>query len=313
VQPADARTHVEVARTRVLVVDDDSTTLELIRSVLDANGYACLAATNGGEALDLIRATPGILIAISDINMPGIDGIAFLERMNALAGPQAPRVIFLTAYPSVDYAVAALRLGAIDFLTKPVRPQNLLNVVRLAVARVQRERTVSNLPEQAAALARQAEVLAASLKGWIHTAPPEAGQPSAPTHRPKAARQSGPAHSRDFALLDLDHLHRLRRNFPPLGDLDDVAWDLLRELLRAEKTSRRLSVSALSVSVEQVSSTTAQRRIQDLVKAGHITRNPDPMDARRDFVALAPQIRAILEQYLERVAQELAAAAGSSV
>jgi DNA-binding MarR family transcriptional regulator len=210
--------------------------------------------------------------------------------------------------------VAALRLGAIDFLTKPVRPQNLLKVVRHAVARVQGERAASNLPEQAAVLAQQAEVLAAALKGWVPTATPEgAGKPSAPMHRPQAARESGPAHARDFALLGLDHLHRLRRNFPLLSDLDDVAWDLLRELLRAERTSQRLSVSALSVSVEQVSSTTALRRIQDLVKAGHIVRNPDPTDARRDFVALAPQIRAALEQYLERVAQELAAVAGSSV
>jgi DNA-binding MarR family transcriptional regulator len=87
---------------------------------------------------------------------------------------------------------------------------------------------------------------------------------------------------------------------------------VLRQLLRAEKTAHRLSVSALSVSVEQVSSTTALRRIQDLVKAGHIVRSPDPADARRDFVALSPGIRVTLEQYLERVARELTAVAGSS-
>jgi DNA-binding MarR family transcriptional regulator len=86
----------------------------------------------------------------------------------------------------------------------------------------------------------------------------------------------------------------------------------MRELLRAERNGQRLSVSALTVSVEQVSATTALRRTQELVKAGHIVRNPDPTDARRDFVALAPEIRATLDRYLERVAAELTAAAGSS-
>jgi len=87
----------------------------------------------------------------------------------------------------------------------------------------------------------------------------------------------------------------------------------MRELLRAERNGQRLSVSALTVSVEQVSATTALRRTQELVKAGHIVRIPDPSDARRDFVTLAPEIRATLDRYLERVAAELtAAAAGSS-
>ncbi len=117
-------------------------------------------------------------------------------------------------------------------------------------------------------------------------------------------------HASELALLGMDHLRKLRRQFPPLGELDDVAWDLLRELLRAERNGQRLSVSALSVSVEQVSSTTALRRTQELVKAGHIVRSPDPSDARRDFVALAGEIRGTLDRYLERVASELLGGGG---
>lgn len=321
-QPADARTHVESASAQILVIDDEPTTLELVRSVLEANGYSCLTASNGEEALTLIRATPGILLAISDINMPGMDGITLLRNISTLPGIQSPpRVVFLTAYPSVDFAVAALRLGAIDFLTKPVRPQGLLQAVRAAVDRVQRERAAGQGADRAA-LAQQAEMLAAALKDWaqlqrqdISQAPaaqmhePPAPEPKAhepKTHEPKAMAAG------EFALLGMDHLRRLRRLFPPLGELDDVAWDLLRELLRAERNGQRLSVSALTLSVEQVSSTTALRRTQELVKAGHIVRSPDPSDARRDFVALATHIRAALDQYLQRVAAELAAAAGSS-
>jgi CheY-like chemotaxis protein/DNA-binding MarR family transcriptional regulator len=310
VQPADARAHVEPAKTRVLVIDDDPTTLELVRSVLESHGYACLTASSGEAALSLLESSTDILLAISDINMPGMDGLSFLKRISphAMSRPM-PRVIFLTAYPRVDFAVAALKLGAIDFLTKPVRPQKLLAAVENAAARVQRERALSQLPDLAAMLAQQAELLASVLKAPaqqqedVHS-PAAGGSPAAWSHR-----AAGP---RDFALLGMDHLRRLRRLFPPLNELDEVAWELLRELMRAEKNAQRLSVSSLSMSAEQVSATTALRRIQELVKAGHIVRNPDPSDARRDFVTLSPEIRTTLEQYLERVAGELAAAAGSS-
>ena len=309
-QPSEARTPVDTTRTRILVIDDDPTTLELVGSVLEANGFACLKASSGEEALALIRANPGILIAISDINMPGMDGIALLGNLSSAPTPHAaPRVIFLTAYPSVDFAVAALRLGAIDFLTKPVRPQSLLRSVRAAVERVQRERA-AQLPDRAA-LAEQAEALAAALRGWAQLPRQEVAEAATPASAaPEAKGVSGAG---DFALLGMDHLRRLRRLFPPLGELDEVAWDLMRELLRAERNGQRLSVSALTVSVEQVSATTALRRTQELVKAAYIVRIPDPSDARRDFVSLSPEIRATLDRYLERVAAELtAAAAGSS-
>ena len=312
-QSPEARAPVDTSRTRILVIDDDPTTVELVCSVLDSNGFTSLRASSGEEALAIVRATPGILIAISDINMPGMDGIALLGNLTSSPAPHAsPRVIFLTAYPSVDFAVAALRLGAVDFLTKPVRPQSLLRSVRSAVERVQRERAMAQ-PDRAA-LAEQAEALAAALRGWAQSPRPEGTEMTAPASgAPPAETRSAPGAAGELALLGMDHLRRLRRLFPPLGELDEVAWDLMRELLRAERNGQRLSVSALTVSVEQVSATTALRRTQELVKAGHIVRIPDPSDARRDFVTLAPEIRATLDRYLERVAAELtAAAAGSS-
>ena len=266
-----------------------------VRSVLQTGGYECLEAFSGEEALATLRRTPDILVAISDIHMPGMDGISLLQNIGAFSGASVPRFIFLTAYPEVEFAVAALRLGAVDFLVKPVRPQELLAAVRNAVERVDHNRVAMQLTDQAAMLAQQAEALAAALNAWKH--PPSEQLPR------KSETTRG-----DLTLLGLDHLRRPRQAVAPLGELDDVAWDLLRELLRAEKTGQRISVSALSISVEHISPTTALRRIRELVKAGHIARNPDPMDARRDFVALAPESRTALEHYLEQVAKELAAA-----
>ncbi len=294
-QSADERAHVDPARGRVLVIDNDSSMVLWVRSVLQAGGHPCLQAFSGEEALAILRSTPDILVAISDIHMPGMDGIALLQNVGSLRGASVPRFIFLTAYPEVEFAVAALRLGAVDFLVKPVRPQELLAAVRNALERVDQNRVAMQLTDQAALLAQQAEALAAALNAWK--------QPQA-EHVPRKAETAGS----DLALLGLDHLRRPRQAVAPLGDLDDVAWDLLRELLRAEKAGQRISVSALSISVEHISPTTALRRIRDLVNAGHIARNPDPLDARRDFVALAPESRAALEHYLEQVTKELAAA-----
>jgi DNA-binding response OmpR family regulator len=293
---------------RILAIDDDPPTLELVSSVLTTNGFPCITASSGEQALALIAASSDILLAISDINMPGMDGIALLGRINAQSGPGlAPRVIFLTAHARVDYAVAALRLGAIDFLTKPVRPQNLLGVVRNAWDGALRARAAAALPDEVAALARKAQELAAIVQRRANPRPLEVSPAPAPSVAAPAER-SGTS-SAEVALLGMDRLRRLRREFPPLGDLDDVAWDLVRELVRAERTAQRLSVSALSMAAEQVSSSTAVRRIQDLARAGILVRTPDPADARRDFVNLAPEMRATLDRYLEQVAQEFATVA----
>lgn len=289
--------HADTRRSRVLVIDNDSSMVLWVRSVLQAQGYECLSALSGEEALATLRATPDILVAISDIHMPGMDGITLLRNVGSLSNAASvPRFIFLTAYPEIDFAVAALRLGAVDFLVKPVRPQELSGAVHRACERLDSSRAALELTDQAALLAKQAEALAAALNAWK--------QPQSEKAERKADSPRG-----DFAMLGLDHLRRPRQSFAPLGDLDDVAWELLLELMKTEKAAQRISVSALSISVEHISPTTALRRIRELVKAGHIIRNPDPMDARRDFVTLAPESREALEQYLGQVAKELAAAA----
>lgn len=294
-QSADAVTPIDAARGRVLVIDNDSSMVLWVRSVLEAEGYNCVTAFSGEQALTTLRTTPDIRVAISDIHMPGMDGISLLQNVCTLTGAASlPRFIFLTAYPEVEFAVQALRLGAVDFLVKPVRPQELVHAVRGAMERVDKNRVPMQLTDQAALLAQQAEALAAALNAWKHS------HSAVPERKTEAQRG-------DLAALGLDHVRRPRQAVPPLGELDDVGWDLLLELLRAEKISQRMSVSALSISIEPTSSTTALRRIRELVKAGHIVRNPDPLDARRDFVALAPDSRAALENYLEQVAKQLAA------
>jgi DNA-binding MarR family transcriptional regulator len=103
------------------------------------------------------------------------------------------------------------------------------------------------------------------------------------------------------SVLDaIDQLSRLRGRYDQ-HKLDDVAWELLLELLRAERAEQRLSVSALTISVPGVSATTSLRRIGELHARGYVERTPDARDRRRDFVALTPTARSLLADYLARV------------
>lgn len=257
----------------VLVVDDDLTTLDLICSVLSANGASCLRAQSGTQAMQL-ATHHALQLVITDINMPELDGLSFVKCIGEILGSSRPPVVILTAYPSLDFTISALRLGATDFLIKPVRPTQLLDVVKRVTG------------------------------GAGHSANGSAAHPD----KPKVAvgsKMPKPNDPSDRALLGFDELRNLRRAQPVLSELDDVESELLLELLRSERAGKRLSVSALSISVdnERVSSATALRRIQNLVRTGLIVRIPDPLDARRDFVTLAPHAREALEVYLAQVAE----------
>ncbi len=107
----------------------------------------------------------------------------------------------------------------------------------------------------------------------------------------------------NFRLSGLDtigQLSRLRGRYDQ-HQLDAVAWELLLELLRAERSERRLSVSGLAVSVHGASATTLLRRVGELQARGYLARAPDSRDRRRSFVELTAMARELLADYLARV------------
>lgn len=308
------------ARESILLLDDDPASLRLMQEVLWTAGYECIATHVAEEALDIVAGSRPIKVVISDICMPDIDGLMFLDRLNLLRLKQLPRVLFLTGHPTLDRAVAALRLGASDFLVKPTRPRELLDAVERACGRG--GQTTNNAADDnwtVESLAKEAEALAARLRmmtaSAVNRSEARLTLSSAPMVAPTlpAALPSSPATDeaqrqlRTAQLLDtMEQLRRLRRrNYSGLEDMDDVAWELLMEVLRSSREGRQISVSGLTISVEGVSPTTALRRTNELVAKGHLHRIPDPTDARRDFVTLDPKTRAALEDYLARAAEHL--------
>jgi DNA-binding response OmpR family regulator len=116
-------------RASILVTDDESAIRLMLRTALETDGYDVTEAANGREAVDAI-ATRRPDLMVLDLNMPILDGIAVLEQMKSMAAVARPRVIVLTAYGSIPTAVKATRLGAIDFLEKPITPNELRQTVR---------------------------------------------------------------------------------------------------------------------------------------------------------------------------------------
>ena len=117
--------------TRVLVVDDETPIVELVRGYLEAEGMDVIAATDGPSALDLIRErTPDVVVL--DVNLPGLDGFEVLRRARTFTDAY---VIMLTARAEEIDRIVGLSVGADDYLVKPFSPRELVVRVKALLRR----------------------------------------------------------------------------------------------------------------------------------------------------------------------------------
>jgi DNA-binding NtrC family response regulator len=135
-----------MARPAVLVVDDDPGVRESFRLILEDH-YDVVDVPDGPSALDVVRASQVDLVLL-DIRMTGMDGIEVLERIKAI--DEGIEVILVTAVKTVRTAVAAMKLGAFDYLTKPFEEDELLSLSRRALERRALEREVAFLRSELA-------------------------------------------------------------------------------------------------------------------------------------------------------------------
>ena len=123
------------AAASVLIVDDEPSIRLMFRTALESSGYETREAGDGPEALKRVdESSPDVMLL--DLKMPGMDGMETLRRLRNSGHDTA--VVIVTAHGSIPDAVTAMKLGAVDFLTKPVTPDVLRRVVRDIVARHQR-------------------------------------------------------------------------------------------------------------------------------------------------------------------------------
>ncbi|MBI3185236.1 MAG: sigma-54-dependent Fis family transcriptional regulator [Myxococcales bacterium] len=114
----------------VLVVDDDRANLESVCRIFQREGVATAAAASGSEAVELLRR-PEVGVMVSDLMMPGMDGQELLRAARTMR-PDV-EVVLMTAYATVEAAVAAMKDGAYDFITKPLKRHSLVKTVQKAL------------------------------------------------------------------------------------------------------------------------------------------------------------------------------------
>ena len=121
---------MDISKGKILIVDDEPIVRDSIKAWVADAGYEAMTAETGEEALAMIeREDFGVMIV--DIRLPGKTGIAVLREVKAVK--PGIKSIVITAYPSAALAAEAVKLGAVDYLVKPISPDELERLIQEAL------------------------------------------------------------------------------------------------------------------------------------------------------------------------------------
>jgi DNA-binding NtrC family response regulator len=141
-------------RARILIVDDDPDIVLALENRVTWMGHEPLTAANGKEALRLIQSEQPDLVLL-DIQLPVFSGLEILQQMHDslpkppdAAGPSLPPIVMLTAFGTIELAVKAMQLGAVDFITKPFTGDHITVVINKALEAIALRRQVGVLKEE---------------------------------------------------------------------------------------------------------------------------------------------------------------------
>lgn len=132
--PTGSRPADDHPSLRILVVDDEEEILELIGEYLSARSHHTVTAYDGVEAMQLLRTEP-FDVVLTDLKMPQLGGLGLIEATASLHRPVA--VVVMTAFPTVDSALEAMKAGAYDYLRKPFRLRALHDTILDAAERLE--------------------------------------------------------------------------------------------------------------------------------------------------------------------------------
>ena len=279
----------------VLLVDDDADLLDEMATTLARAGFSVLQASDGAVAIEQFTRDPTIGVLVSDVRMPGLDGLQLVKTLRARlpAGQPGPQVIFLTGHGSMDYAVHALRLGADDFLCKPMARADLVAAVRRAMAASLRVLEPANTVAAPAMLPQTGTTVKRLFTGDVRSgiaAPERAVSSLAPLDRSERIR----------AML---RERRMRTQVFDNSTLIDPSWDMLLDLMLAHIENRQTYLFSLCAA-SGLPVTNTKRRIEQLIAAGLVRREDDPTDRRRVLISLTDSGLERLFAYLERIERD---------
>lgn len=262
----------EPANPVALVLDDDPTCAQELARYLSRNFIPAVPATNIAAAREALDRHEGIKVLISDIRMPDMSGIEFaIDLANSQQSEVPLKVLFMTGQATIDLAVAALRIGASDFLTKPVRPRQVA------------ERVTKLLAE------------------------PTPSRAVVPVETPSTEVSATPVAMQAHWLLKERKGRMARERIMGEGFKDEPGWNMIMELMHARLSGQKVPVSALCAA-SGVPQTTALRRLGELMGDGYIAKERDPNDARRLWVQPTERTVELVQKYMAHEATARTAA-----
>ena len=128
IRPTPLGITTKTQQPTILIVENEVSNRILIEKVLSTRGYRCLPASNGREALEVLDREPVDLI-LTDLSMPVLDGYRTTQLIRARPGMAQVPIVAVTAYALNDENEAAMQIGCNEYLTKPFKPRQLLEVV----------------------------------------------------------------------------------------------------------------------------------------------------------------------------------------
>jgi DNA-binding response OmpR family regulator len=116
----------------VMIVDDDASFRIVVAKAIAAHGYKTLAIASGGEAVTALKSGVRVDLLVLDVLMPGLDGFETLAEIRRLGHDKLP-VVFLTAKSRDEDVISGYEKGADYYITKPLKPAALLNIVDVLI------------------------------------------------------------------------------------------------------------------------------------------------------------------------------------
>lgn len=292
------------ARPRVLLVDDEVALLSVLGTALNDSGYDCMRARTAADALRFLETTPEIDVIVSDIRMPGMNGIELIKTIRERYDDRNwLQVIFVTGHATIDNTVAALRLEAVDFLHKPVRREQLLAAVERCAQRAKEHRTAANAWQEGRGHLERLSEEARRLSQMLMTFPEKMQSAASPAVRADgdAGKDETPSQER---LLELLQTRDIRTRYFTDKLFADPAWYMLLDLMESRLLGRNVSISSLYI-VSGVAASTASRRLDEMEESGLIEKWNDPDDGRRQYASLTDRAVELLNSYLYTLHKQL--------
>ncbi len=131
----------EMPAVKILIVDDDRAICDYMQTLLEKDGFAVTTTNDPTGVEDLVR-TGGFHLVILDLMMPKMDGVETLKRIRKVDTDVA--VVIFTGYPNLETAVESMKLDAVDYLKKPIVPDEFREVL----ARIMRKKGLARSPEE---------------------------------------------------------------------------------------------------------------------------------------------------------------------